>query len=160
MPSSNHSESGNRRRRTPTISPRTGLRPPRGKASAGQHRLPGDSYSEVESKTFRSGDIVGWRWGNAIQWPISISVQYGIRKDLALTYLRYTMGLKGGCRWWKRLMVFEPDMSDRVRVRLSRVISADRPTRPSDATPRGCEKTRRGGAGAVLARFWAFFRVF
>lgn len=83
MPSSNHSESGNRRRRTPTISLQTSLGQPRGKASAGQHRLPGDSYSEVESKTFRSGDIVGWRWGNANWTVIRIFLQYGIRKDLA-----------------------------------------------------------------------------
>ena len=58
-------------------------------------------------------------------------------------------------------MVFEPDMSDRVQVRLPRIISADRPTRP------GCASGARGCAGAVLgpfcrvlARFGRFFRIF
>lgn len=43
-------EFGNRRRQTPTISLQTSLGQPRGKASAGQHRLPGGGHAEVESK--------------------------------------------------------------------------------------------------------------
>lgn len=57
-------------------------------------------------------------------------------------------------------MVFEPDMSDRVRVRLSRIISAETRSLPRDATPRGCEKTRRGRLWGRSGAFWAFFRVF
>ena len=57
-------------------------------------------------------------------------------------------------------MVFEPDMSDRVQVRLPRIISADRPTRPGCASVRGAKRQGGGGSGAVLPVFGRFFAFF
>ena len=57
-------------------------------------------------------------------------------------------------------MVFEPDTSDRVQVRLPRIISADRPTRPGCASVRGAKRQGGGGSGAVLPVFGAFWAIF
>ena len=57
-------------------------------------------------------------------------------------------------------MVFEPDMSDRVQVRLPRIISTDLPAKTRSA---GRASGARGCAGALwgfLAAFFRFFRVF